>query len=141
MIIKTQKCNRCGDVRPLSKFEVHPQAASGYRRTCKDCVSLYSKKTGPKPERMNIPADKRDPLAYHPNHSATYVAILPQDHWWIVCATQSRVNAKQNIALERKHILGREACLHTGDWQQENQVKRGVEIEEEKQVQAARRAA
>lgn len=71
MIIKTQKCNRCGDVRPLSKFEVHPQAASGYRRTCKDCVSLYSKKTGPKPERMNIPADKRDPLAYHPNHSAT----------------------------------------------------------------------
>jgi len=69
--MKTKKCNKCGDVRPLSKFTAHPSSASGYRNTCKDCVALYSKKTGPKPEKMVIPADKKDQLAYHPNQSAT----------------------------------------------------------------------
>lgn len=69
--ITCKKCNKCGDVRPTTKFDVHPQSNDGYRHTCRDCISLYSAKPGPKPKVGNVQKAKKDQLAYHPNQSAT----------------------------------------------------------------------
>lgn len=49
----------------------HTHLAPAVTGTHAKTAWLCSKKTGPKPEKMVIPADKKDQLAYHPNHSAT----------------------------------------------------------------------
>ena len=38
---QTQRCIKCGKVKPLDEFYRNPQAPSGKRHECKSCFSIY----------------------------------------------------------------------------------------------------
>jgi len=43
-IIKTKRCSKCKQIKPLSEFSKHKSYEDGHRYWCKLCESQYSKK-------------------------------------------------------------------------------------------------
>lgn len=60
-------CHKCKKNLPLSRFDLSTTSKDGVTSKCKNCIFLYSKKTGPV-KKFNKDNNKPTPdqLAYHP---------------------------------------------------------------------------
>jgi hypothetical protein len=76
-----QKCNKCGDPKPLDEFYRHNRCASGYGKTCKVCCSEQYKgrREANLPKKCKCGREKTRrfrPHAYFPNKLTGYWVCL-----------------------------------------------------------------
>lgn len=53
------KCNKCGEEKPITEFNKHKLCKSGYRSQCKTCSSLYYEAN-----KERLSKNNKDPIEF-----------------------------------------------------------------------------
>lgn len=105
-----KKCIKCGEIKDLEKFNVHPTATDGRRNTCKRCQAIYS---------SNHHKKKKESLREHnlKKHGLThdeYLQMLEsQNGRCMICKSTKPSSSKffKNFAVDHCHKTNKVRAL------------------------------